>query len=160
MKKINLKALIVSLALPLAAGTLSGLISRSRIREYASMEKPALSPAGWLFPVVWTILYVLMGIASYLVCESYAKRSVKRNALTAYGVQLFLNFFWSPIFFNLNAYLFALIWLGAMLAAIIVCVLLVAAIYLGQQVYEGLFVADNVSNLSHILGGCVGALIG
>ena len=71
-------------------------------------NKPPLSPPGWLFPVVWTILYILMGIASYLVLTS---GKPNQTALTIYGVQLFFNFFWSILFFNMQSYLFAFIWL-------------------------------------------------
>lgn len=78
------------------------------METFQSLNKPALSPPGWLFPVVWTVLYILMGIASYLVLTS---GQPNRAALTVYGIQLVFNFFWSIIFFNLESYLFAFIWL-------------------------------------------------
>lgn len=106
--KIQWKKLIVCLAIPLAVGGLSALLTRSGMESFETINKPPLSPPGWLFPVVWTILFVLMGLASYLVAVS-GKPS--RTALTVYGVQLFFNFLWSILFFNLSQYLFAFVWL-------------------------------------------------
>lgn len=108
--KIQWKKLIICLAIPLAVGGLSAFLTRSSMQSFESIEKPPLSPPGWLFPVVWSILFILMGIASYLVLTS-GKEYRSRTALKVYGVQLVFNFFWSIIFFNLEAYLFAFIWL-------------------------------------------------
>jgi tryptophan-rich sensory protein len=87
--------------------------------SFASLDQPPLSPPGWLFPVVWSILYILMGISSYLITQSN-KPARSKTALTVYGVQLFFNFMWSIIFFNFEAYLFAFIWLLALLALVII----------------------------------------
>lgn len=106
--KIQWKKLILCIAIPLAVGGLSAFLTRDSMETFASLDKPALSPPGWLFPVVWTILYVLMGIASYLVLVS---GEPNRNALTVYGIQLAFNFFWSIIFFGYEAYLFSFVWL-------------------------------------------------
>lgn len=106
--KIQWKNLITCLAIPLAVGGLASLLTQNSMAVFASLNKPALAPPGWLFPVVWTILYILMGIASYLVLTS-TKPNTK--ALTVYGTQLAFNFLWSIIFFNLKLYLFAFIWL-------------------------------------------------
>lgn len=81
---------------------------------FESVAKPPLSPPGWLFPVVWTLLYILMGIASYLVSTSKGPKTLSDSALAIYGLQLVFNFFWSIIFFNMEAYLFAFIWLIAL----------------------------------------------
>ena len=59
--KIQWKPLLICVAIPLAVGGLAALLSREGMNVFASLEKPPLSPPGWLFPVVWTILYVLMG---------------------------------------------------------------------------------------------------
>ena len=77
---------------------------------FEAVKKPPLSPPPWLFPVVWTLLYTLMGIASYLVASS-DKIYRSKSALTLYAVQLAFNFLWSIVFFNLEAYWFAFIWL-------------------------------------------------
>ncbi len=106
--KIQWKNLITCLAIPLAAGSLSALLTQNNMETFESINKPVFAPPGWLFPVVWTILYILMGIASYLVLTSGKPAN---TALTVYSIQLALNFFWPIIFFNLEQYLFALIWL-------------------------------------------------
>ncbi len=105
--KINWKALIICLAIPLGVGGLSSLLTMSSMGVYDTFQKPPLSPPGWLFPVVWTILYLLMGYASYLVWMAKAKASLKQEALTLYGVQLALNFLWPLIFFRAQALLAA-----------------------------------------------------
>jgi tryptophan-rich sensory protein len=89
------------------------------MKSFDSLNKPPLSPPAFLFPIVWSILYVLMGIAAYLVLNSN-KPARTRTALTVYGVQLFFNFLWSILFFNLKAYLFAFIWLVLLLILIII----------------------------------------
>lgn len=106
--KIQWKNLITCLVIPLAVGSLSALLTQNSMAAFNTINKPALTPPGWLFPVVWTILYILMGIASYLVLTS---EKPNEAALTVYGIQLIFNFFWSIIFFNLELYLFAFIWL-------------------------------------------------
>ena len=126
--KIKWKELIISLVIPLAAGGLSGFLNKDSMKSFESLNQPPLSPPGWLFPVVWTILYVLMGIASYLVYTSYAPRRQKKNALTVYGVQLFFNFIWSFLFFGFEKYTFAFVWLIIMLALIILTTVLFSKI--------------------------------
>lgn len=106
--KIQWKNLISCIAIPLAVGGLSALLTRNSMDAFDSIAKPDLTPPDWLFPVVWTILYILMGIASYLGLTS---KKPNNAALTVYAVQLAFNFFWPIIFFNLKLYLFAFIWL-------------------------------------------------
>ena len=113
MNKNNRSALVISILIPLAIGSLSTVISKNR-SMYFSINKPALSPPAFIFPVVWTILYVFMGISSYIIYES--KSPDKSNALRTYAVQLFFNFFWSIIFFGLSQYLFAFLWLLALIS--------------------------------------------
>lgn len=109
--KINFKALLISVAIPLLAGLLSGFLSRGGMEQFATLNKPPLSPPGILFPIVWTILYILMGVASYLVFTSEKKNQDVKDALTVYGTQLIVNFFWSIFFFRMQWYLFAFFWL-------------------------------------------------
>ena len=106
--KIQWKTLIICLIIPLAVGIISALLTRNNMETFDLINKPFLAPPSWLFPVVWTILYILMGIASYLV---FISEKPNKTALTVYGFQLIFNFFWSIIFFNLELYLFAFIWL-------------------------------------------------
>lgn len=102
------KKLLASLAVPLAIGGLSALLTKDSMETFDSLNKPALSPPVWLFPVVWTVLFVLMGIACYIVVTAGGGN---RAALTLYGVQLLFNLLWSLIFFRAGAYLAAFIWL-------------------------------------------------
>lgn len=111
MRKIKWKKLILLTALPLAVGALAAILIRSGTETFDILRKPPLSPPAWLFPAVWTLLYVLMGIASYLVCVSGASPARKQRALTVYGIQLAVNFFWPLLFFALEAYLLSFVWL-------------------------------------------------
>lgn len=94
-----------------AVGILSGWLTREGTKLYAqTIIKPPLSPPGWVFPVVWTLLYAFMGIGAAKVFQTppSRKRSLGLNLFIA---QLVVNFFWSPIFFNLQAFGFAFFWL-------------------------------------------------
>ena len=112
--KIKWKKLFVCIVIPLAVGGLSAFLSGNSMDTFNSLNKPPLAPPGWLFPVFWTILFILMGIASYLVLMSGKPRQTVRNALTVYGIQLIVNFFWPILFFNLVLYLLSFIWLIAL----------------------------------------------
>lgn len=120
--KINIKQLAVCIVIPLLVGAISGIITQGEMEAFGKLNQPALSPPGWLFPIVWTILYILMGIASYLVISSDATEDDKEKAILLYGVQLFFNFCWSIVFFNFKAYLFAFIWLIILWVLIIVTI--------------------------------------
>ncbi len=121
--KSKWKQLVICVALPLAVGALAGLLSRRGMEEYRNLYKPLLAPPGWVFPVAWTILYVLMGVASYLVYTSTASPERIRRAMTAYALQLAANFLWPLIFFSLGATLAAFIWLILLFALALVCAL-------------------------------------
>ena len=104
--KSNWKKLLICLGIPLAVGGLSALISGG-MGSYKNLFQPPLSPPGWVFPVVWTVLYLLMGYASYRILTAEADPEDKRVALSFYIAQLVLNFLWSPVFFGLHWYLVA-----------------------------------------------------
>ena len=104
--RTNIKKCLLCLIIPLAVGGLSALLAGG-MQDYLQLNQPPLSPPGWVFPLVWTALYLMMGYSAYLVATSDAPREQKKRALLAYGAQLALNFLWSPIFFGLNAYLAA-----------------------------------------------------
>ena len=94
-----------------AVGFLSGILSREGTDRYASMaNKPPLSPPGWVFPIVWTVLFALMGIGAARVAAAPAGKN-RARALNVFVAQLVVNFFWSLIFFNAQAYGFAFLWL-------------------------------------------------
>ncbi len=111
MNKANWKTYFFWIALAEAVGLLSGWLTREGTQIYSQMlQKPPLSPPGWVFGVVWTVLYALMGISAakvYLAPESPARS----RGLNLFVLQLIVNFFWSPIFFNAQAYGFAFFWL-------------------------------------------------
>lgn len=111
MKRLNFKLLLLCILIPLAVGGLSALLTKDNMIAFEYIRKPALTPPAAVFPIVWTILYALMGIASYLVITSGASAQDKKSALLFYALQLIFNFFWSIVFFNLEAYLFAFVWL-------------------------------------------------
>ena len=113
------KPYFVSVAIALSVGILSGLLSISGMNAYMqSVTKPALTPPGWVFSVVWTLLYILMGIGSARIWMH--DESIQRGrGLNLYVVQLILNFFWSLIFFNAQAFAVAVIWLLLLLTAVV-----------------------------------------
>lgn len=112
--KINKKLLSVCLIIPLAVGGVAALLTGDGMKTFETLHKPPLSPPGWLFPVVWTLLYVLMGIASYCAAVSGKSQERIKKALVLYGIQLFFNFLWPIFFFNWSMYLFAFGWLAAL----------------------------------------------
>ena len=94
-----------------ASGALSGWLSREGTAAFSeTATQPPLSPPGILFPIVWGILYLLMGISAARIYQSPPSLSRSRG-LNLWIIQLVVNFFWSPIFFNAQAYGFAFFWL-------------------------------------------------
>ena len=94
-----------------ALRTLAGLLTRNSMEVFLLVEKPPLSPPAWLFPVVWTLLYILMGISSYLILTSDAEFEEIAQAMRIYVYQLVVNFLWPTFFFNFRWYLFSFFWL-------------------------------------------------
>ena len=89
--------------IPLLVGGIAGFFTSSGVEGwYAAANKPWFNPPNWIFAPVWTTLYILMGIALYLVWKSDAVQAVKQTAIILFAVQLTLNFFWSLIFFKLQ----------------------------------------------------------
>ncbi len=121
MKKIHIGILIITIVVPVAVGMISAFLSYKGMAIYATMSKPPLSPPAWVFSVAWTVLYIVMGVASYFVVVSDADSMLKVTAMLLYGVQLVMNFFWSLIFFNWNNYILAFVWLMFMWCLVIVC---------------------------------------
>lgn len=116
--------LIVCIAIPLAVGGASAALTGDAMSKFGSFNQPPLSPPGWLFPVAWTILYILMGIASYLIMRkktiNKTDRSNRNKALWVYVIQLGFNFAWSLFFFLAGLYWFAFAWLMIMWVMIII----------------------------------------
>lgn len=92
-----------------AVGALSGWLTSGAMKDYAAI-RPSFSPPGFVFPIVWTILFALMGVGAARIDLSDPSKA-RSCGLKIYFVQLLVNFFWGPIFFQMQAYGFALIWL-------------------------------------------------
>ena len=114
---IKFKPLAISILIALGVGGLSGYHTMGNMDIYGNINKPPLSPPPIVFPIVWTILFILMGISAYLIYESNS--NLKGKALAIYGLQLVVNFFWPIIFFNGQKFLLAFVWLLLLVALII-----------------------------------------
>ena len=123
LKKTNFKSLIFWVAVPLLVGALSGFLTKSSMQNYQNFNKPVLSPPGIVFPVVWTILYILMGVSAYIIYNSNAAKKEKSEALFLFFLQLIINFFWSILFFNLNLIFISFLWIILLLAVVIFMVI-------------------------------------
>ena len=115
------KSLIISLLISLGVGGLSAFVTMGSMDIYKYLDKPPLAPPPIVFPIVWTILFILMGISSYLVYDSYDEN--KNKALLIYGIQLVVNFLWPIFFFVLNYRLIALFIIIALLILIIIMII-------------------------------------
>ena len=105
----KIKVFVIAILIPLAVGALSAFLTKGSMDIYNRINMPPLAPPSWVFPVVWTVLFILMGVSSAIIYLSDNKN--KYDALKIYAVSLALNFCWSLIFFNLEAFLFAFVWL-------------------------------------------------
>ena len=100
----DIVSLVVAVVIPLVVGGLGGIATASAIPTwYQGLNKPAWNPPNWVFGPVWTLLYVLMGVAAWLVWRQGWDNPQVRMALAIFGVQLLLNLFWSLIFFGLRS---------------------------------------------------------
>lgn len=120
----KIKPYVISVTAALTVGGLSALITAGNMNLYSRITPPPLAPPSILFPIVWTVLYILMGISSamiYLEKENNPKEV--SSAMFVYVFSLFLNFFWSIIFFNMQAFLFAFIWLIILWFTILVMII-------------------------------------
>ena len=110
----------VAIAIPLTVGILAAALTRDSMDIYGKLKTPPLSPPAIIFPIVWTILYVLMGVSSAMVYvnRKFNEETVK-VAFKYYAISLILNFAWSIVFFRMQSSLIALIILIALLYYII-----------------------------------------
>ena len=109
--KIYWRRLIFCLLVPLGVGGLAAFLTRNQMDLFEAINKPMLTPPAWLFPVVWSLLYLLMGFASYRIAHADKPTAYKNRTLILYAVQLFFNFVWSLIFFNQRLFGLALVWI-------------------------------------------------
>ena len=119
---VKLRPLIFSILITLGVGLLSGFLVGNSYKVYMNLVKPPLSPPMAVFPVVWTILYIIMGISAYLIYVADDHKKEKKEALKYYKLQLAMNFLWSFIFFKFNLYLLAFIWLVALFIVVILMI--------------------------------------
>lgn len=110
MKK-GIKYQIIFAIVSLAVGGLAAIIIRNYTDSYALLNKPAFSPPKWVFPVAWTIIYILMGIGLGLVISAPRNNADKSSSIFNYSLQLVANFLWSIWFFNLSQYKLSFVWI-------------------------------------------------
>jgi translocator protein len=116
----NTLKLIISIAIPVLVGATAGFFTASGVESwYQNINKPSWNPPSWIFGPVWTTLYVMMGIALFLVWKSEASDVLKKTAIAIFAVQLVLNFFWSFIFFSQHQPGWALVEIMVMWLAIL-----------------------------------------
>ena len=109
-KRNHLWTYVIAIAIPEAVGALAGLLTREGVEAFRELPQSALTPPGAVFPIVWTILYALMGIS--LARVWMAPDSPERTrGLGFFLFQLIFNFFWSFFFFNMQAFGFSLLWI-------------------------------------------------
>lgn len=117
--KTNIIALIISVILAQGVGLLSGFLSISTTSTYENFNKPAFSPPGFVFPVVWTFLFFLMAVAAYRIWLAGKSGEDIKKALVLYGIQLHFNFLWSLVFFRYRLYAIAFLELLVLLVFIL-----------------------------------------
>jgi translocator protein len=120
MKVNNFSKLAIAIVVSELAGAIGSIFTLSAIPTwYAALQKPAWNPPAWIFGPVWTTLYVLMGIAAFLVWRKGWERKEVRVTLSVFGVQLVLNALWSIVFFGLHSPMWALVDIAALWIAIV-----------------------------------------
>lgn len=116
--------------LPFLVGLVSTLVTADMMTSFNKLNQPPLAPPAWLFPVAWTILYILMGVALLLIfrCEpkDESERNLQNAEIVVFFVQLFFNFMWTILFFRLEVRWFAFGWLVVMWAMILALIVLCA----------------------------------
>ena len=112
---MNVKKLFISILIPLVVGGIASFITMPFI-DYNSLNQPPFSPPRFIFPIVWTILYILMGVSAYFF-------SKKNDILVIYYIQLGVNALWSIIFFIFKWRLFAFIWIILLIVLVILMII-------------------------------------
>ena len=120
--KANTKKILtyaVSIAIPLAVGGLSAWVNAGKFED-PSLVQPPLSPPTWLFPIVWSILFTLMGISAARVWMSDCPD--RSDALFIYATQLVVNFLWTVFYFSFEALLLSFFWLLFLIALVVLMI--------------------------------------
>ena len=118
----NFKIYLISIFIALAVGGLSAFFTRGNMDIYSTINMPPLSPPAFLFPIVWSVLFILMGISAAMIYNADAPKRDKSTALKIYALSLAVNFSWNIIFFNLRTFGFAFFWLLLLLFLIILTI--------------------------------------
>ena len=121
-EKVNYKMLILFIGFALAACILASLLG-GNMTSFKTLKKPFFTPPPIAFPIIWTILYILMGVSSYLVCCNKTDKKFKKRACFFYLIQLLVNSLWSLFFFRLSWFLFAFFWLLLLIILVIVMII-------------------------------------
>ncbi|MBR6709502.1 MAG: tryptophan-rich sensory protein [Clostridia bacterium] len=122
--KRSIRTYAIAIAIPIAVGLLSAWLTRDGMRIYSEVATPPLSPPSILFPIVWTLLYLLMGVSSAIVWQNKERDPrAAESGLTYYALSLAFNFCWSIIFFNFRQFGFAFLWLLVLLYLIVQTIL-------------------------------------
>lgn len=111
LSKIQWRLLILSILISFGVGGISALFTRNSMSTYKNYNQPVFAPPSIVFPIIWTILFILMGISAYLIFVSKVNKKLKFKALFLYGLQLFINFFWAIIFFDFAMIFFGFVWI-------------------------------------------------
>ena len=122
MKNLDIKKLLFYIITTILIGTIPSIFVFKNMNVYNSLNRPPLSPPSIVFPVAWTILYILMGISIYIVMQSI--RKLKTNARLIFYIQLITNALWTPIFFGFKEYFLAFLWILMLIVFVITMILI------------------------------------
>lgn len=114
--KINYKKLITYILIPVILGSIIGLITNNNYKE---IIMPDFTPPRILFPIIWSIIYILMGISRYLISD----KENNNKAITIYRLQLIINLLWPILFFSFKWFLFSFLWILLLIIVVILMII-------------------------------------
>ena len=117
-KKNQTLSYVIAIGVTLLIGGLSAFLTRNDMEKYAALKHPPLAPPGIVFPIVWTVLFILMGVGAAMI-YNHSESAERRKALLIYSGQLIINFIWTLLFFGTGQRLFAFVWLILLLVLVI-----------------------------------------
>ena len=115
-KKQRWDSLAIHILFPVFVGSLAGLLTQNSNEVYAALKQPPFAPPGFIFPIVWLALFILMGFSSYIIRNSDSPNV--KSAMIIYAIQLAMNFAWSFLFFRFHVYFLSFVWLILLWVAI------------------------------------------
>lgn len=121
--KIYFIQLLINLIIPVGGGALVGYLNKNSFEVYKSLEKPFFSPPAIVFPIVWTMLYILMGIAAYRIYMKNKIKDLNSDGYFYYIIQLICNFTWTFIFFTFRLYGLSFLWIIAIIVLVIITII-------------------------------------